>query len=420
MKKIILYLYVTFGIFLILPSCNSKKNQNQEVPIQVDVLSENNKKVPNAPIDYSQLREIKIPKIDDIDEIINLPIEDIKFIKLQTDTSCLIGNIDNIFFDNGKIIIVDKEISQAIFIFDTLGNLNSKIFNKGRGPKEYMEIRDVAVDKLNNRITIHDLMGRKLCFFDYQGNFLFSKKLKYLFSSFSILDSSNIVVDTRASINYLYPSINNSYLLLGDINGEVFYKAFPYSNGAGNSFTYFNSMHIRKFNDRTFFYPRYCDTIFEVTKDIIHAAYALNFQGEGVPKKDRENMTNEKFMKLLETYNLFGGDFIELKDFLYLSVTYKGFPQDLIFDKRSQNVKVLKEVNNTRMEDVLVTMDKVITCFGDNKIVSVVNSADLFFIKDIKFNDEVMKNTSKEFKNLLKTYDIGDNPVIFMYKLTPF
>src|SRR5690606_2191043 len=68
----------------------------------------------NGKIDKSSVAELPIiPSQDHIrfDEVFT----DVRMIKLETCADCLIGHIDKIVFDEDKIFVADKSVSEAVF-----------------------------------------------------------------------------------------------------------------------------------------------------------------------------------------------------------------------------------------------------------------------------------------------------------------
>ncbi|MGV8096467.1 MAG: 6-bladed beta-propeller [Mangrovibacterium sp.] len=69
----------------------------------------------------------------------------IEVIKLETNVNSLIGDIRKIEFQNNKFYILDD--SQVLYLFNEIGNYLNKLDKRGKGPGEYLEMRDFFVDK---------------------------------------------------------------------------------------------------------------------------------------------------------------------------------------------------------------------------------------------------------------------------------
>ena len=91
-------------------------------------------------------------------------VDSISFLKLQTTDKSIIGQIDDILFMDSTIVIVDKRIAQAVFLFDYNGRYKTKLSHMGNGPKEYLNL--TYVFKMSDSVVaIQDRKKRKvMCF----------------------------------------------------------------------------------------------------------------------------------------------------------------------------------------------------------------------------------------------------------------
>lgn len=79
-----------------------------------------------------------------------------KPIILELKDSSLIGKINKIEEYNNNLVILDRNISKSIFIFDKSGQFLSKIGANGSGPGEFTSISDYTIDHENNIIYVLD------------------------------------------------------------------------------------------------------------------------------------------------------------------------------------------------------------------------------------------------------------------------
>ena len=119
-------------------------------------------------------------------------VDSLSYIKLATDTSNLIGVIDKIIPLQDRILIVDKDITQTIYIFDKSGRFIRKINKKGRGPGEYLSLNDVAVDVSNKRLIVHDDIAQKISIFTYEGEFIEKIGLDFITTSIAYLGNNKL------------------------------------------------------------------------------------------------------------------------------------------------------------------------------------------------------------------------------------
>ena len=58
-------------------------------------------------------------------------VNNCSFVKLETNSNCLIGSIDKLIFADSLIIIVDKTIAKTIYVFDSTGHFKNKVSRVG-------------------------------------------------------------------------------------------------------------------------------------------------------------------------------------------------------------------------------------------------------------------------------------------------
>lgn len=138
---------------------------------------------------------------------------------LQTNDSCLIGDVNKIQIANDTIYLQSK---QEILIFSPQGKWLSSFANQGQGPKEYLTISSLRIK--NSNIYILDQTGRKIISYDLHGNYINSWKLDNHYVDFFILDDSYFVL---ASQNF-----NNSgyqFMFLNSETGQIDAKFGKYN-----------------------------------------------------------------------------------------------------------------------------------------------------------------------------------------------
>jgi hypothetical protein len=95
----------------------------------------------------------------------------VQFIKLQTTDDNLIGGINNLFFFDNRIVVVDKKEHQVL-IFDDEGNFKNSIKRRGQGPGEYVSMSTVLFDPKEGNIIVHDARLFKMLFFSMEGRLI--------------------------------------------------------------------------------------------------------------------------------------------------------------------------------------------------------------------------------------------------------
>lgn len=331
------------------------------------------------------------------------------FLELETDKDAFIGNIDKLLFDENKIFVLDKDISQAVFIYNSDGRLIKKIDERGQGPREFLKIRDVTLDKNKKRICLLDQAGNKINFYDYEGEFLESKPIPFSFSSFDYIDSSIIAFDLQTAYN-VNDQIDNHYLVTADIEGIIHNKAFPYSNDE-KSFSYWSSRHIRRFKDNVFFQPRYRNTIYQVKKDEVIPWFFLDFQGKEFPNNGKIE-GDEHFRDLKQKYSYFSGEYVDLENVACFVINT---PEEYFYLLYSKNTKRTIPLKPLMVEDFISGFFRApFERFNDSTIVTFAHAHQVLLAKNAYFSYLEEEGLGDDmFPDLTE----NDNPVLFFYNI---
>ena len=124
------------------------------------------KEKPSEPLQEIVIDFSKSEKVVDISDIIDSTF--FKIVALETNANSLIGEIDQIFYQNHRIYIVDQ-MQKCIIVFDDEGRFLFKLHKPGRGAGEYTEIQTATVTPDN--IIVVDMGKRVALFYDLEGNY---------------------------------------------------------------------------------------------------------------------------------------------------------------------------------------------------------------------------------------------------------
>lgn len=88
-------------------------------------------------------------------------------VPLESKDICLLANPTKIIERNNKFFILDFQ--RGLFLFDSKGKFLNQIGNQGKGPGEYLEIRDFIINKEGN-ILILDF--KKILMYNINGDYI--------------------------------------------------------------------------------------------------------------------------------------------------------------------------------------------------------------------------------------------------------
>lgn len=114
-------------------------------------------------------------------------IEDFKYIKLETNDSCLIGEVKQLIIHKSRIYV----LSDGVFCFNMDGKFQFAISKKGRGPGEFLQILNFGID--DDRLYLNS--PRKILFYDSNsGEYLKSVDTDY-YIKYLCLDENSMYMD---------------------------------------------------------------------------------------------------------------------------------------------------------------------------------------------------------------------------------
>jgi hypothetical protein len=367
----------------------------------------------SAPIDRSQLESIII----DVEKGKFLPldsiVENVGFVKLETADDCLIGSISQLLFTDSLIIIVDKDISKSIFVFNMDGKLKNKVAGIGNGPGEYIEASYVCLVPDKEQITIIDAPQSRVIFYTYDGKYVdMITKMPFLYDYFEYLKSGNIAYNTYSLFDPKLGKNKDNQLILTSPDNEVIYGSFKdiYSD----HFHYTKHHILRNFAQNIYFSPIASDTIFEIRDTIVKAKYYIDLGKKKMPKIS-EDMTDDDFAALLENHFYFNGDFIELKDFTYVNIMLpREYPAAVYSHSKKKTFLSTGTGNHPLFNFLFNNAPKA--RYKENCIVVDCQSHLIFSQKQELYQYSLYK---EQLDSLYMDLDEDSNPVLFFYHLNP-
>lgn len=136
-------------------------------------------------------------------------IDSFIYIPLETYEDIFIGKIRAIYEWDNRFYIWDEQTS-AIIIFNHEGKFIKKIMHRGRGPKEYVNLKCLYHNPRNGDLNIYCDRSQSILQYDYNGNFKKRIPCKFITADFTLLGE-----DSWALYGGKYP------------NEEVFKETFP-------------------------------------------------------------------------------------------------------------------------------------------------------------------------------------------------
>lgn len=116
-----------------------------------------------------------------------------KVISLKSADGIILPQYDKMVFRNGKIYVMDKEVTRRVMVFDTLGHYLYKVGEVGRALNEmYRQPSDFDVDPHNGCLYLFDSEGRKVIKYDAMGKYLSTDVLEDIWPyAFGLTETGN-------------------------------------------------------------------------------------------------------------------------------------------------------------------------------------------------------------------------------------
>jgi hypothetical protein len=181
-----------------------------------------------------------------------------------------VGVVKRVIIED-NIYILDKQ--SRLLCFKPNGEFNFLLNKKGKGPGEYTQIVDIAIDPEKGLLTIMDTWRRKL--------------IHYSASTGEFIDEDNLLVTPHAlaifnnqyffynPYHYNYQNDKDlHYSLLTSQDGKTIKNRYLPHDLAIADYSFDDCYHQFFYNPgEIFFKKRFCDTIFSISNDAVKAKF---------------------------------------------------------------------------------------------------------------------------------------------------
>ena len=344
--------------------------------------------------------------------------DSLSYIKLATDTSNLIGVIDKIIPLKDRILIVDKDITQTIYIFDKSGKFIRKINKKGRGPGEYLSLNDVAVDVSNKRLIVHDDMAQKISIFTYEGEFIEKIRLDFITTSIAYLGNNRLacycdyINNPNYSIRSKSPNLILFYLQTRKTQSKLFFNSTINRLGITGLINNLSSTYS---NDTVHLIMPLNDTVYSICNNKVQPEYYVDL---GVTPQMRELQRTASSSKSAQEAsqedskpqypvicNMLESDSVVYLFYRHNNKSYYGFynPRRKTF---KEGVRIWEKNTDNRIP-VVNDLDKTIPFMP-----MATDGKNFYYVMESFYFDYFRNSDNPQIANLSKTITANDNPVI--------
>lgn len=264
-------------------------------------------------------------------------VNKIDIIPLETTDNSLIGYLTKCIIKNRQIYILDLRL-QSLFVFEESGKFIKKIGNKGRGPGEYIEIKDFCV--MNSNVYVLDY--KRIHCFDgktglYQETLAWHSDKEFNPSQFILYHKDHYFL--WCSNPDVWDSSRGKYYRMQEMKKSkpnMEYFKFEYQSSDGNRFYSRNdsSYYIKPLDGE--------DVIYQLSKDSIFASFMIDFREHALSSKQIDELRKRKEPNAYLKSNYFKNisDIWETKKYIYFrcvgpdAKSYEG-----LINKETEEVK---------------------------------------------------------------------------------
>jgi hypothetical protein len=289
-------------------------------------------------IAQSGLERIKIVDFDESSVLKYSEIFDnIRFVRLETNDSSLIGRIDKIVATEDKIVILDASIAKMVFVFDKNGNFLNRVGTNGGGAEEYDSPDDIVYDKYNNELLIWCHNKKTIMRFNLDGAFIDNIKTNWWASAISVIDKNTYLLYLN-NVNQKNSLLDRCNILIIDGKGKILSAAFPSKDNDNLSPP---ARHVFSFyHDEVLFSPQYRRIIYKLNNDTIEGKYIIDFDKYNIQPLLLNDITfRELNKKMKNSEYVFNINSLETEKHVICQFVYKQKIFDCFYCKKTKAIK---------------------------------------------------------------------------------
>lgn len=334
--------------------------------------------------------------------------ESIEYIALEKTKDCLIGeHLANIFIDEKNIIVFDYD---NCFRFNRMGKFINKIGIKGRGPGEHQRPMSIEVDAQTQSIYFMDI--KRILKYNFQGEFLNECQLD--FSASQILKfKNNIFLLNNMMFQYADPDKRFSIKLFSEKEEKIISNIecpkkdkIPFSIDSPTMYNYNLSSFVKDYWD---------NTVYRVLDPFSLNPYATINTGK-LKHRDKDDKSVFQGQKNQGDELVLSITYMSETDRYIFMITNKGL---FIYDKTTNETNCCEYTKvGEKWSNFVNDLTGGPTFLSNNfPKLTVDNNRFITFNHAYEFFEDGIDTHNKQIKEVMKTLQPDDNPVLVLVKL---
>ena len=303
----------------------------------------------------------------EIESSISSRISDVSYVILEQDSLHILARVNKLVIEDNGIYIGDYR-TRKIFAYDTLGTLKGVLDRYGRGPGEYLEIREFAVDA-NHIYVLDNYLNKLLVYSREDMTFLYDLKVPFQFWDFEILSDGGFLF-AYAPMQGAASADSGYRLIVTDSALNVRNRMLEYETGTYDALGFRNN--LTSYGGRILYssYEKdgYC--LLDRKDGALLESVEIEFD-KGIPKgcrSDLETVLEGKYTYLYEAP-------VMCQDLLLFQFAVDGSGRDYLLDSDIGEFMVNSIEDIRRMFGVVSSYDDYfIAYWGDSQVYESVTS----------------------------------------------
>lgn len=344
-------------------------------------------------------------------------MDSVSFVKLETTDDNLVGEINDLFFVDDLIIVVDRRISKSIAVYDKTGKFLYKISQRGEGVDEYKYIDYVALTPDKKQLAVLIMCDKKIKYFSIdnkisQATHSFLMKtvnFPYDFSKMEFI-SDDVVLGYYSGGNIVPDNPDRQLFIVIGLDKNIKYAGYKCFYRT-NVFSLGTAWPVRKFDSDVFLNPCFSDTIFKVNANGMEVQYVLNIK-DGGNLQVNENTNNEEFGQQLDAVPYFNSHFVELKDAAVFQCMVPS-PSKFTWSLYLKNENKTYDCNGKSKNRLFALFHLPFFKYRDNVVAVPVSPNRILGLKEALLQGD----NKPQVEHLLDGLTEDDNPVIMFYHM---
>jgi hypothetical protein len=270
----------------------------------------------------------------------------IEFVPLESNKESIVGQIGSIEFHEDLYYILDFH-DKKIKVFDSLGIYKHSIGRVGKGPGEYVILRDFFIEDSN--VYLLTLDPDKLLIYSINGNYIRSLNLP------NALRTSKYFYKVNQHGFLFFSMMSDAEVFYYDTDKDYLKNLLPKIPEQIPRRTIFNPQNNLFYSDdeNIFYYQFYTNNIYKLDNELNLVKYYRwdfgKYNFDIFEDLNYEQINNNTFVQeYSDDYAFYFFNVIETDDNLYAQLIHNNNNLNIIFDMKSRNSMVFNSFENDK------------------------------------------------------------------------